>query len=78
LPTNNRFLFLIAVFTIFAPAICSAAQKITFQLDWLPGGDKAPIYVGLQRGFFAAEGVLGNDSDPDGDALSVSLVSGLC
>ena len=32
-----------------------AADKVTFQLDWLPGGDKAPVYVGIQQGFFAAE-----------------------
>ncbi|MBT9384952.1 ABC transporter substrate-binding protein [Pseudooceanicola sp. CBS1P-1] len=28
-----------------------ADDKITFQLDWLPGGDKAPIYVCVQEGF---------------------------
>ncbi|NVK40807.1 MAG: ABC transporter substrate-binding protein [Oceanospirillaceae bacterium] len=32
-----------------------AADKVTFQLDWLPGGDKAPVYVGIQQGFFADE-----------------------
>lgn len=34
-----------------------AAEKVTFQLDWLPGGDKAPIYVGIEKGFFKAEGL---------------------
>ncbi|MGV2124889.1 ABC transporter substrate-binding protein [Agrobacterium vitis] len=28
-----------------------AADKVTFQLDWLPGGDKAPIYVCIHQGF---------------------------
>ncbi|MVA22995.1 ABC transporter substrate-binding protein [Agrobacterium vitis] len=28
-----------------------AADKVTFQLDWLPGGDKAPIYVCIHKGF---------------------------
>ncbi|MUO26768.1 ABC transporter substrate-binding protein [Agrobacterium vitis] len=28
-----------------------AANKVTFQLDWLPGGDKAPIYVCIHQGF---------------------------
>ena len=32
-----------------------AADKIRFQLDWLPGGDKAPVYVGVEQGFFAEE-----------------------
>ncbi len=34
-----------------------ALDKVTFQLDWLPGGDKAPVYVGIQEGFFAEEGI---------------------
>ena len=29
-----------------------AADKVKFQLDWLPGGDKAPVYVGIKKGFF--------------------------
>ena len=29
-----------------------AADKVTFQLDWLPGGYKAPIFVGVKKGFF--------------------------
>lgn len=32
-----------------------AADKVTFQLDWIPGGDKAPVFVGVQQGFFAEE-----------------------
>ncbi len=43
---------------LLAAAITSAtsamaADQVTFQLDWLPGGDKAPVYVGIQQGFFA-------------------------
>lgn len=38
-----------------APAL--AADKITFQLDWLPGGDKAPIYVCIHHGFCEAAGL---------------------
>ncbi|WP_117234973.1 ABC transporter substrate-binding protein [Vibrio maerlii] len=30
-----------------------AADKVNFQLDWLPGGDKAPVYVGIDKGIFA-------------------------
>ena len=45
--------------TLLASLISStaalAADKVTFQLDWLPGGDKAPVYVGIQQGFFADE-----------------------
>ncbi|WP_201285571.1 ABC transporter substrate-binding protein [Chelativorans xinjiangense] len=34
-----------------------AADKVVYQLDWLPGGDKAPIYVCIQTGFCAEEGL---------------------
>ncbi|WP_157015596.1 ABC transporter substrate-binding protein [Mesorhizobium xinjiangense] len=32
-------------------AVANAADKVVFQLDWLPGGDKAAIYVCIQKGF---------------------------
>ena len=38
-----------------SPAL--AADKVTFQLDWLPGGDKAPIYVCIHQGFCAEAGL---------------------
>jgi len=34
-----------------------AADKVVYQLDWLPGGDKAPIYVCIQKGFCADAGL---------------------
>lgn len=37
--------------------LSQAADEVTFQLDWLPGGDKAPVYVGLEKGFFEEEGL---------------------
>lgn len=36
-----------------APAI----DKLTVQLDWLPGGDKSFVYAGVQQGFFKEEGL---------------------
>jgi len=34
-----------------------AAEKIMFLIDWLPSGDKAVPYLGVQKGLFAAEGL---------------------
>ncbi|MCG8609736.1 MAG: ABC transporter substrate-binding protein [Pseudomonadales bacterium] len=34
-----------------------AMDQVTFQLDWLPGGDKAPIYVGMEQGYFKEQGI---------------------
>lgn len=46
---------LLAFATLAAPA--RAADPVTYQLDWLPGGDKAPIYVCIDEGFCAREGI---------------------
>jgi len=46
---------------VFAGAVAfsaaQAADKVVYQLDWLPGGDKAPIYVCIQKGFCADAGL---------------------
>lgn len=34
-----------------------AQDEVTFQLDWLPGGDKAPIYVCIDQGFCEEAGI---------------------
>jgi NitT/TauT family transport system substrate-binding protein len=33
------------------------ADKVVFQTDWLPGGDKSAIYAAVSKGYFAAEGL---------------------
>lgn len=43
-----------AICMCFASA-AHATDKINFQLDWLAGGDKAPVYVGIAKGFFAKQ-----------------------
>jgi len=35
----------------------AAAEKVLFMIDWLPAGDKAVPYLGVQKGLFAAEGL---------------------
>lgn len=42
---------------ITSSSVALAADKVRFELDWLPGGDKSPVYVGIQQGFFADEGL---------------------
>jgi NitT/TauT family transport system substrate-binding protein len=34
-----------------------AAEKVTMQFGWLPGGDRAAYYVAKEHGLFAAEGL---------------------
>ncbi|MCX7272958.1 MAG: ABC transporter substrate-binding protein [Burkholderiales bacterium] len=52
-----------------------AADKVIFQLDWLPGGDKAAAYVALKQGFFAAEGLDVTVQSGRGSADAVTKVA---
>ena len=38
-------------------AAAEELDKVTFQLDWLPGGDKSPIYVCVQEGICEEHGL---------------------
>jgi NitT/TauT family transport system substrate-binding protein len=44
-------------FLVVAKAPAFAAEKVIFMIDWLPAGDKAVPYLGVQTGLFAAEGL---------------------
>ena len=48
---------IVAALLVSAHAGAVAAEKITFMIDWLPSGDKAVPYLGVQKGLFAAEGL---------------------
>jgi len=43
--------------TLEAKEIQKAPDKVRFQLDWLPGGDKTAIYVCVNKGFCKSEGL---------------------
>ncbi|WP_121632527.1 ABC transporter substrate-binding protein [Tropicibacter alexandrii] len=56
--TSSPLSFLASTALLAATALPAYAQdKVTYQLDWLPGGDKAPIYVCIQEGFCADAGL---------------------
>lgn len=43
--------------TLSLAQTASAAEAVTFMLDWLPAGDKAAVYLGVEKGLFEAEGI---------------------
>ncbi|WP_172328500.1 ABC transporter substrate-binding protein [Mangrovicoccus sp. HB161399] len=53
----ERLLGACALGGLMAASSAMAADKVAYQLDWLPGGDKAPIYVCIEQGFCEAEGL---------------------
>lgn len=58
-----------------ASSITFALDKVTFQLDWLPGGDKAPVYVGMEQGFFEDEGIEVSISHGRGSTDAITKLS---
>jgi NitT/TauT family transport system substrate-binding protein len=40
-----------------AATAAHAAESVTYQMGWLPGGESAPAYVAKQEGIFAAAGL---------------------
>lgn len=52
-----------------------AADPVTFQLDWLPGGDKAAIYVCVRQGFCADEGIDARISSGRGSTDAVTKLA---
>ncbi len=45
------------VFATGAATMATAQDVVNYQLDWLPGGDKSPIYVCIEEGFCADAGI---------------------
>ena len=60
---------------LLASAAAQAADKVVIELDWLPGGDKAPAYVGVSKGFFAAEGLDVTIQNGRGSADAITKVA---
>jgi len=52
-----------------------AADEVTYQLDWLPGGDKSPVYVGVQEGFFEEEGLEVSISSGRGSTDAITKIA---
>ncbi|MFT2091076.1 ABC transporter substrate-binding protein [Paraglaciecola sp. 2405UD69-4] len=50
-----RFTFALILFCVSARG--AQMDEVTFQLDWLPGGDKAPLYVAIGKGFFKEQNI---------------------
>ncbi len=67
---------LVGAFALTLSALSAqAADKVTFQLDWLPNGDKAPIYVCIQQGFCEEAGIEVTISQGRGSSEAITKLS---
>jgi NitT/TauT family transport system substrate-binding protein len=42
---------------LFAATAAQAQQKVTFRLDWKPGGQHTPFYYAKDKGYYSQEGI---------------------
>lgn len=54
--TPKLFGIALSISVLLGTGTASAMEKIVFQLGWLPGGNYAPLYVGMDQGIFEAAG----------------------
>lgn len=52
----------------------SAADRVRFRLNWVPGAEYAPYYLGKEKGFFAAEGIEVEILPGEGSTVTAKLV----
>jgi NitT/TauT family transport system substrate-binding protein len=52
----------------------SALEKVDFRLDWVPGAEFAPFYLGKEKGFFAEQGIDVNILPGQGSTVTAKLV----
>ena len=51
----NKLFKYTVIASMMTSSLAMASDKVNFQLDWLPGADSSPVYVGIKEGFFEAE-----------------------
>jgi NitT/TauT family transport system substrate-binding protein len=51
-----------------------ALDKVNFRLDWVPGAEFAPFYLGKEKGFFSEQGIEIQILPGEGSTVSAKLV----
>ncbi len=55
--TTLKKLMISAFAVALSTGVGRAADAVTFMIDWLPAGDKAAVYYGVEKGIFADAGL---------------------
>jgi NitT/TauT family transport system substrate-binding protein len=71
----KRFFGLIASIAILAAVPAAAQEKATLRLNWLMYGFHTPFYLGIERGYYKAEGIDLEIGEGQGSARAVQIVA---
>src|SRR5438045_7501025 len=66
---------LAATVAVIAAPFATAADAVSFRLNWYLGGLHVPFYYGKERGFYAAEGIDLTINEGRGSANTVQVVA---
>ncbi|CFB61226.1 ABC transporter substrate-binding protein [Pandoraea apista] len=78
LATITRMIGMVATGAVIAFGMASPAQardKVTLMLNWYTYGEHAPFYLGVERGYFAAENIDLDIQEGRGSAVTVQAVA---
>jgi len=64
-----------AALVALAPGFATAADAVTFRLNWYLGGLHVPFYYGKDKGYYAAEGIDLTINEGRGSANTVQVVA---
>jgi NitT/TauT family transport system substrate-binding protein len=74
LATKRFGLLTSLIFAITCSNAAFALDKVTFRLDWVPGAEFAPIYLGKAKGFFTEQNLDIDILPGEGSTVSAKLV----
>jgi NitT/TauT family transport system substrate-binding protein len=71
----KRLAFALAALAVLAwSSAAPAADKVRFRLNWVPGAEYAPFYLGKEKGFFAEQGIDIEILPGEGSTVTAKLV----
>lgn len=71
----NRFVIGVTLALAMVSAKAAwALDRVDFRLDWVPGAEFAPFYLGKEKGFFAEQGIDLNVLPGEGSTVTAKLV----
>lgn len=71
----KRAALLAAALVALAPGFATAADAVSFRLNWYLGGLHVPFYYGKDKGYYAAEGIDLTINEGRGSANTVQVVA---